>query len=306
LGALPPALALSSKQAYLQQWRRSESLVRAMAEIGWAGERVGLPLLMLKGPLLGHRFYGDVAARAMSDLDMLVRSEQDLSLAERVLQELGYTPAFRLLVNRRASRSFTHHFLYRRGDLAIELHWTFQRHPAFRVDYPRVWGTAVSVPFQGRPYLALATEYELALRIIGSLTDFQVGTLNLRPLLDMYVILTSAGEPDWPAFFRQRQREGLLRASVFFLSLMLDVLDCRAIFPALAAFLRPWQQRLPIPLATGWLGALDSQPNSWRQKLAALSLYDSPLPVALGWWAVSLPFRLAVYQDRLSRTLAAT
>jgi hypothetical protein len=295
--ALPSRLRDSTRLLHIRQWARSERLARELAELHEACDRLGVDILCLKGPLLAERFYGDIDARAMADLDLLLRDERDLDRLECALLETGYVRAYGLFLGSRLSRRFTHHFQYRKGEIPVEVHWVFQRHFSFAIDYRRVWASAASVSFRGRTYRAPSAEYELVLRIIGALTDLQVGGLTLRPFVDMYKILTSRGdELDWDEFFAQRRRERIFSSSTYFLRLLLDVFDCRAELSHLGDYLERSPGTARPSLDIGLQGALHSDHLDWRQKLAALRLYDTSLAGALGWWALSLPFRVAVYR----------
>ncbi len=298
LGRLSPAVAEQGKLHYLRQWRQGELLARELARLDAVFGRAGVPVLWLKGPLLAQRYYGDVAARAMSDLDVLVATKQDLDRAERLLLEAGYAPRYRLLLGRRVSRFFTHHFLYRKDDLPVEVHWALQRHFTFRLDYREIWESAASVRLGDRTYRATSGEYELVLRIVGALTDLQVSGLSLKPFVDMYRIAKAIDdETDWDAFFRRRRAERILPASTFFVGLMLELLGSEEELRRMADALECLPGHSRSSLRTGASYVLHGRPTDFRQKLFALGLYDTSLAAALGWWAVSLPFRLAVYRD---------
>jgi hypothetical protein len=136
------------------------------------------------------------------------------------------------------------------------------------------------------------------LRIVGALTDLQVTTIDLKPFVDMYHIAkTIDGETDWDAFLARRRRERISRASTYFLGLMLELLGCADELSRLAeALVRPSGRRRRLT-SSDLQFVFDGKPSDPRQKLFAFRLFDAPLIGAVGWWALSLPFRLAVYQD---------
>lgn len=82
-------------------------------------ERAGVPVLVLKGPLLSERLHGEIGMRMVNDLDLLVAAE-NLEPASRALAGLGYV---------RASAGAETHDLHSvledpRGTLPrIDLHW---------------------------------------------------------------------------------------------------------------------------------------------------------------------------------------
>lgn len=294
-GVLPARLLAATKASSLAERRRTERLSAELSFLADRLERGGADVLFIKGPLFAERFYGGVDARGFADLDVLLRRTDDLPRVEALLVAAGYTPAFRTLLGRRASRYFAHHFEYRRDGLPLDVHWALQRHFTFAIDYPRIWADARRCELGGQTYPIASDEYELVLQILGILTDLQVGKLALRSLVDVYrVVETMAPATDWREFFAARARERILRPSVYVLSLVLEILRCRHRFPPLATALGTYHASLPST-EEAVRAVLDSRPSDARQKLLAFRLYETSLPAALCWWLVSLPFRLAVY-----------
>jgi hypothetical protein len=291
---LAPGLRAASSAGAMFERARNERLVAELGRLDVLLGRAGIPVLFLKGPLLARRFYDGVGDRASTDLDLLVRPA-DVERAEALLLGDGYAPAYRILLSRRLSRHFAHHFEYRRDGLPLDLHWALQRHFTFAIDYERVWATSERVDLGGRPYAAVSSEYELVLQLLGILTDLQVGKAKLRAMVDVHRIVR-AMEPtaDWEAFCARRRRERLLRPVACALSLVFDVLDCRSEHPSLAAAVqRTLGALLPAPWDADAVAG--SHPLSLEHKLRALRAYETPLLAAVTWWMVSLPFRLAVY-----------
>jgi len=95
----------------------------------------GLPLIVLKGPALSQRAYGDATLRHSRDIDILTEPHS-FAEVERLLLESGYrrvAPTFgredkRWCVYQRLS----HHGEYRRADtpLPVELHWRLHAVPS--------------------------------------------------------------------------------------------------------------------------------------------------------------------------------
>lgn len=293
-GELAPEYLAAAKANALLERMRQEELLAELARLGEIFRVSGVRVLYLKGPLLAQRFYGGLEGRAAADLDLFIRG-RDLGRVERRLLEAGYLPAFRVLLSRRLSRYFTHHFEYRRKGLPLDVHWQFQRHFTFAIDYGRVWAGASRTEVRGREYEVVSAEYELVLQILGMLTDLQVGKLALRSLVDIQRILrTMDPVTDWGEFLAQRERERILRPTAYILALVLELLHCEDQFPILRDGLAPTLRGLPST-DLGVRAALESRPLSAGQKLLALRIYESPVAASLSWWLLSLPFRLAVY-----------
>ena len=99
---------------------------RASSCIGAAG----IDALIVKGPLLSKRFYGDYAIRHAGDVDLLVAPECAAD-ADHALRQRGYTrikPVKELSPRRLELYLQTQHeFCYRspESDILIELHWRY-------------------------------------------------------------------------------------------------------------------------------------------------------------------------------------
>lgn len=289
-----PRIRIAAKAGALREREVNEKLASMLQDLRAAFERARGDVLFLKGPLFSQRFYGDVGARGVADIDILTRSD-NVGRIEALLLENDFERVVRVRVGRRLSRWFAHHFEFRRNGLPLDLHWTLQRHYSFRLDEQRIRDTAAPIVFGGHSFPALSDEYELVLQILGVVTDLQVGKLTLRPVVDIYQILRALdGRIDWDDFLSRRARERIKRPTIFALLLVFDVLDCGDRFPALRDLLEPMRGSLP-PTSLAITAALRSKPTALDQKLLALRLYETPLPAAISWWFVSLPVRFAVY-----------
>jgi putative nucleotidyltransferase-like protein len=295
ISILPPEMVAGAKAASLIERALSERLAQEMHELGELFDRGDARVMFIKGPLFAQRFYGSLDARGLFDLDVLIQAPGDIETIEALLLEAGFERAYHVPASRRLGQYFAHHFEYRRESLPLDVHWALQRHFTFAIDYARIWATSTRIGLKGHTYEATSDEYELVLQILGVVTDLQVGRLKLRSLVDVYRILrTVEGTLDWGDFFSWRDRERILRASVYVLSVVLDVLDCRDEFPRLGTHLESTLPSLP-PTDLAFRAVMQSRPFDLAQKLLALRLYDARLAASLSWWLVSLPFRLAVY-----------
>lgn len=102
-----------------------------------------LPCIPLRGPALAEQLYGDATARAMGDLDLLVRRDR-LSDVEHILTAAGYRE-----IDRRPgfARTFSYTLEFvkeRNGSINVEPHWTIAYPPSVdRMDMDAVWVRAV-------------------------------------------------------------------------------------------------------------------------------------------------------------------
>jgi hypothetical protein len=293
-GILSPDLLATAKATALSERLRTDHLLTELRRLGQMIEGSGVRALFLKGPLFVRRFYRDQYARSAADLDLFVRA-RDLAAVEALLHRAGYVPQFRVVLSRRLSRYFVHHLEFRWNQIPLDVHWVFQRHFTFAIDYERVWNTTTYVELEGHRYEVVAAEYELVLQVLGIMTDLQVGKLKLRSLIDVHrVVQALDGSVDWNEFLARCARERILRPTVYVLALVLEMLDCWRDFPDLATAVSPVLERLPTAPVDASI-ALDSRPFSLRQKLLALRMYESPLAASICWWLLSLPFRVAMF-----------
>jgi hypothetical protein len=114
-----------------------------------AFEDARVPCVPLRGLALAERFYGDITARPMGDLDLLVRKE-DLSETGTILGRLGFAardrrPGF--------AQAFSYHLEYsteRHGGFPVDPHWTLAYPPFLgRLDMQRAWKRCVRGPVVG-------------------------------------------------------------------------------------------------------------------------------------------------------------
>src|SRR5262245_34358073 len=142
LGALegsPVRSALSPHGiAWLEEKRRRQ-IARAdkfLAELERLAERfdaAGLRFVLLKGPYLAARFYGDLYGREFLDLDLLVHMG-DREHAFALLAAAGYRAQSRVILDRRLTCYFVHGFDFAREGVQVDLHWCLSRHPSFHID----------------------------------------------------------------------------------------------------------------------------------------------------------------------------
>lgn len=140
---LPAGLAAQLEEQRFGLAARNMMLANELGGILRAFEDRQLPCAPLRGLALAERLYGDIAARPMGDLDLLVRKE-DLSEVTAIFRNLGYRE-----VNRRPgfAQAFGNTFeLYkdRHGWVIVEPHWSIA-YPPFvdRVDMEAIWNRCV-------------------------------------------------------------------------------------------------------------------------------------------------------------------
>ena len=287
--------------------RRRRQIVRStefLAELERLADRfaaAGQRFMLLKGPYLAARFYGDLHGREFVDLDLLVPSA-DRARAFRLLAAAGYVPKSRVLLGERVTCHFVHGFDFVKDGIQVDLHWCLSRHPSFRMDESAIWGARQSYPVGGQRYDVLSDEHEVLFAVLSLLRDLERGHLKIKNLVDLLRMLAVLdAQLDWTAFLAVRRRDGTLGPTVNVLALCLDVGEARATVPRLAAALaQHGDRRVPVPVAPApfvFAPAFAGLGNKWW----CARVYDTSPAQWLLWWTASLPFRIAVHRRRRKR-----
>jgi hypothetical protein len=184
-----PALAELERDAAAQR-RKSFLLAAELALLARRLAAAGISLLPLKGPLLSARLFGDVSARPLTDLDLLVRPA-DLEAAHGVLCSEGYAPRSEVLrTHRSLTQRFCHEAQYWHPEkkVLVELHWTIHSWTDAATD--ALWASSRPATLSGAPIRELDDAHLLAM-----LSDHGAHHVwcRLKWLLDVAVLLKNLG-----------------------------------------------------------------------------------------------------------------
>ena len=130
--ALPSGAPFVLSDSYLDALRaraerqavRTAAQIDALAHITDTFAAAGLSFILLKGPYLAARFYGDPAGREFVDLDLLVRRADRARASER-LTSIGYARRSRVLGSEALTAWFVHAFDYADARTYLDLLATF-------------------------------------------------------------------------------------------------------------------------------------------------------------------------------------
>ena len=89
------------KGIYRQSLYRNSLLFHKAFKMLAELEKMGVPVILLKGTALIAAYYEDIGARMMNDVDFLVR-EEDVERTLRFLKEQGWQDRYGLLLNKAA------------------------------------------------------------------------------------------------------------------------------------------------------------------------------------------------------------
>jgi Uncharacterised nucleotidyltransferase len=200
--------------------RLTSELVRLLA---WL-EADGVPAIPFKGPALAAAVYGNLALRAFSDLDVLVRPA-DVPRAEATLVRHGYQPRLALTgVRAAAARRLAREATLTRGDgrVTVELHWDVA--PWFfacPVDLAGLWARQEPLALAGRTVSSLAAEDLLLVLCIHASKHVWA---RLQWIGDVAELVRARPGLDWNRVRDHARRSGTLRMLRLGLRLARDLL----------------------------------------------------------------------------------
>lgn len=224
------------RQVYLSTASRNTLILHCASDVLRALVAAGVPVIGLKGIYLLENLYGDIGARGMNDIDLLVH-KQDLGLSMRTLEALGYQPVSYFDLNNPNIEIKHIPPMARRGSPAVEVHWTLQEEDSpFNVDVDGLWERAKPARMADTDALALSAE-DLIAHLCLHLTYQHYLKLGLRGLHDIALILHARkDEMNWPELARISRSWGVERIVALTLTLASDLLVIALPTPALVAF----------------------------------------------------------------------
>jgi len=161
---LPKKVEEEWQKAYYKNACRNTLLLKELSYVLDKLAAVGVNVIVLKGAALAEKVYGDIAARPMADIDLLIHPE-DLRLVREVLANFGYQ-----ISGVEMQTGFTEEFRNeeihgKQGlvNISLDLHWRlispvyYQR--TFLTDW--FWETALSTKISGSPAFVLGNEAQI-------------------------------------------------------------------------------------------------------------------------------------------------
>jgi len=129
-----------------------------MEKINYAFSVQNLKFIVLKGPILALKLYGDISLRTSKDIDILV-SPNDLTEAEEILIRLGYKTADKENSILNSWKRKHHHisYIHPENKTQIELHWRLSLElPG--TSFEKLWRRKVTVQLSKSPVNFLGNE----------------------------------------------------------------------------------------------------------------------------------------------------
>ena len=213
LPSLPPGVEIPDRRRDALESRRrlqagrSTAILDALASLAAIFSAASQPFLLLKGPYLAARYYGDPDGREFVDLDLLVPGA-DRARAWRLLETAGYRRRSRVLGGERMTSFFVHGFDFANGNASVDLHWHLMRHPSVRVDERRLWSEHDQYTVGGTPFGVLSTGHEVVFQALSLLRDIERGRPKSKNVVDLVQVVAASDDTmDWEALF-ERGRPG--------------------------------------------------------------------------------------------------
>ena len=198
-----PAMAEYIRRLQLITFARNNRLFKQIKPLLALLDQEGFPTLILKGAALSHLYYGGYGLRSMSDVDLLIRTEQVMKVIS-LLGRSGWRPAPRdpeRFTRAYVKISHSHEFIHEDGR-RVDLHWHVLPECCRREDDFSFWDAAVPFEFSGIPTLALdSADQLLHIAVHGSRFS---STASLRWLADVMTVLRNPPTPlDWDRLIGQ-------------------------------------------------------------------------------------------------------
>jgi len=152
----------------LRTWRRADTLFTMnlcaeMFRLFDSFAAAGIEALVIKGPVLSARCYGDPGFRQYGDLDLVVR-DRDILRSTELMMNLGYEPSVPVAVIRAKKVPGEYVFRQSRTKLLVEFHTelTFRYHPR-PLPVEKLFSRQARVSIDAHEIPALSPEDELLL-----------------------------------------------------------------------------------------------------------------------------------------------
>ncbi len=145
--SLPPAFAAAQRRTQIDAFLYTSELTGLLKSFAAAA----IPVLLLKGPSLAERLYGNAAFRPTRDLDLLVR-QQHFTASQALLQSRGFKPN---------DLPDDYHQSFSRQTITVELHYNVENPLTFDFDIATAWQSAQPTVFRGQPAFVFAPAQEL-------------------------------------------------------------------------------------------------------------------------------------------------
>ncbi len=185
-------------------------------------EKREIPVIPLKGPVLGSLLYGDPGLRPSIDLDLLFQ-KKDMPRVKAFFLERGYRMNYSLSESQMAffirgdsECSFTRP----NGNVNVEVIWGTPGDVPLRLDYRLFWENTEWKTLEGRKVLTLSSENLFLFLCLHQATHCWP---RLIWLCDLFQIIRLYPRLNWEALLETAQKQGCLQVLLISLRLLQDL-----------------------------------------------------------------------------------
>jgi hypothetical protein len=235
---VPAAILAQLRRSFASSAGHSLRLAAELRRIlrAFADHRVDA--VSFKGPTLATEVYGELALRAMRDLDLLVR-EADVERAKHLLMSLGFT-ARSAQTSKSVSWTLRHcsevQLWHCQTGIKVDMHWRlFPGHMRFPLGFDAVWRRSSTVSLDDYQVRNLSLE-DLLLVLCMHATKH---TGRLSCICDVAELVNRRSATlDWGEVMGQARRLGTQRITLLGLLLAHDLLQARVPLDVVALAVR--------------------------------------------------------------------
>lgn len=209
---VPASVEDKWRNTYYYNGCRNTLLLRELTKILNKLAVVGVDTIVLKGAALADIVYGDIAARPMSDLDLLIH-QNDLSITRQVLAELGYR---RTGVDMQVgfTEEFRNEEIFYKGGLVetyIDLHWRLIAPVYYQRTFDKDWFWETSLPTKINQIPAMVLGLEAQIVYLCAHLMLHHGGESLLWLYDIAKVIDFyQKEIDWKKVINQTKKYDLV------------------------------------------------------------------------------------------------
>lgn len=239
-----------------------------------------IPVLSLKGPILGNDLYGDISLRTSGDLDVLVPIVE-LTKAEGILVKQGFVKDdyFKTVLNDWKWRH--HHVTYYHPDklIKIEIHWRLNPGPSLEPSFHELWKRKRKSSLTNYPVYYLGRE-DLFLFLVSH--GARHGWSRLRWLVDISQLVQQKLE--WNCLIHSLKKYQYYHVGGQALVLVSELLNT-----PLKKEIQPFMNRKAIKLAQGAVFYMEKEVN----------LHNEPVPEEVSAYHKRHLFKLMSNKQKL-------
>ena len=216
------------QQLYRKRQLQGQKMLASGREFSAALEEAQIPCIALRGPFDAAWLYGDLAARAFSDIDLYV-PRSAVAQAWSCAKDFGFELYHHHMPKGFYLRNHLNWALHHREcDFMCDLHWAVD-HPfqSLRIDYPEIFERSRFVDFEGKRFRIPCAEDWLLLtaqHFLKHVDDLTLWVAQPEALLklaekrllkyavDLAFFFEQQPELDWPVIKQRAQAWGIQEA----------------------------------------------------------------------------------------------